>query len=319
MSIALSPAPIDKLRAEHDFARGRRRTHGFHPGGAAGGDRNHQRSHIDAAAGPEQLARAARAVTCASHLRQMGHALTMYVNDWKYYPGCDVSRAGGKVAVWPLRLRAYLTGARTSSTARCATRAGDGAIPAAQATARPTPTRAGDTGTAKPCFRSKRPSLTATTRGCATGVVFSTALNPAGYRNGHGLGGDLSPVTPDRSCYQLKYTVVRDADDMIAIADNTGGGPFNFSIQPNQADQYPGAVHSGGCNVLFCDGHVSWYLPGDVTLPLGARTPNASAIAQMWNNDHGSELRVAVPHRSRSPAASFAGVQTPPNRADLKA
>lgn len=52
----------------------------------------------------------AKRVACASNLRQMGHALTMYINDWKYCPGCDVNRAGATYAVWPLRLRTYLNG-----------------------------------------------------------------------------------------------------------------------------------------------------------------------------------------------------------------
>src|SRR5690349_10051497 len=37
----------------------------------------------------------ARRATGASNLRQMGGALAVYVGDWKYFPGCQVSRAGG--------------------------------------------------------------------------------------------------------------------------------------------------------------------------------------------------------------------------------
>ena len=46
-------------------------------------------------------------VKCASNLRQMGQAMTMYINDWKYYPGHGVYEHGTFMAVWPTRLRKY--------------------------------------------------------------------------------------------------------------------------------------------------------------------------------------------------------------------
>jgi prepilin-type processing-associated H-X9-DG protein/prepilin-type N-terminal cleavage/methylation domain-containing protein len=57
----------------------------------------------------------AQEVQCASNLRQMGLALTMYINDTGYYPGCrwqgssDNPPSGApNFAVWPTRLRMYM-------------------------------------------------------------------------------------------------------------------------------------------------------------------------------------------------------------------
>src|SRR5438105_3405476 len=50
-------------------------------------------------------------VACASNLRQMGISLTMYTNEWKYYPGCyavGLSYHGNFFAIWPTRLRGMM-------------------------------------------------------------------------------------------------------------------------------------------------------------------------------------------------------------------
>src|ERR1700683_1634933 len=59
----------------------------------------------------------ANEVECASNLRQMGLALTMYIDDTQYYPGCRWQGASespptgaGPYAVWPTRLRAHMGG-----------------------------------------------------------------------------------------------------------------------------------------------------------------------------------------------------------------
>ena len=57
--------------------------------------------------------RQAQEVACASNLRQMGIALTMYINDNGFYPGHENNRTGlpAAYAVWPTRLRKYMKGA----------------------------------------------------------------------------------------------------------------------------------------------------------------------------------------------------------------
>ena len=54
----------------------------------------------------------AQEAACASNLHQMGLAMAMYVNDWKYYPselGYD-SVHGGPISIWQTRLRGYMNG-----------------------------------------------------------------------------------------------------------------------------------------------------------------------------------------------------------------
>src|SRR5689334_5437631 len=54
--------------------------------------------------------RAAYQVTCASNLRQMGLAMVMYTNEWRFYPGHTALGNGTAYAVWPTRLRKYMKG-----------------------------------------------------------------------------------------------------------------------------------------------------------------------------------------------------------------
>ena len=52
----------------------------------------------------------ANRVKCAANLRTMGQGLTMYINQWKYYPGhCTQLRGlGGIYAVWPARINLFV-------------------------------------------------------------------------------------------------------------------------------------------------------------------------------------------------------------------
>ena len=74
---------------------------------------------------------------------------------------------------------------------------------------------------------------------------------------------------------------------MIAVADSDGDGKQDYLIHParNQAIGQLGRVHSGGANVLFCDGHVTLYRHEAITFdhpPSPADFPKV----RMWNNDH---------------------------------
>jgi prepilin-type processing-associated H-X9-DG protein len=77
---------------------------------------------------------------------------------------------------------------------------------------------------------------------------------------------------------------------MIAIADNTCDGSWDYNIDPlpNQMQEWPGKIHSKGANVLFCDGHVTWYTQKelvDVGSP-GGGTISQKQMRAKWNNDN---------------------------------
>ena len=80
------------------------------------------------------------------------------------------------------------------------------------------------------------------------------------------------------------------ASDMIAIADNLCDKNWDFNIDPlpNQANEWPGKIHNRGANVLFCDGHVTWYLQKELTNvgPAGGGTPAQIEMRKLWNNDN---------------------------------
>jgi prepilin-type processing-associated H-X9-DG protein len=226
-----------------------------------------------------QRARAqAQQVACASNLRQMGQAMVMYVNETKYYPGqAGMSSGGQPVAAWPPRLRAYLNGNQgvffcPSNDIGFEWQVSFGAPGGKYATAQ-------DTG-----FGYKPGELLLN----VFVVPFSYGYNDWGmYRYGpapdglqKGLGGDLW------SAGELKANVVRSPSEMIAIADNTPDGSWDYNIDPTTPSEYPGKIHNHGANVLFCDGHVLWYAQKELTNVEDLSLPGARQMNAMWNNDH---------------------------------
>jgi prepilin-type processing-associated H-X9-DG protein len=90
----------------------------------------------------------------------------------------------------------------------------------------------------------------------------------------------------DRRGRELKANVVRLPSEMIAIADNTPDGSWDYNIDPTTPSEYPGKIHNKGANVLFCDGHVLWYAQKELTNVEDFSNPAAQAMSAMWNNDH---------------------------------
>jgi prepilin-type processing-associated H-X9-DG protein len=103
------------------------------------------------------------------------------------------------------------------------------------------------------------------------------------------------PATPIEGVYkELRATRVKRPSEMIAIADSSADGWGDVAIcvaEKNGAKLlWPGRIHSGGANVLFCDGHVQWYLQSDLvdtTKGNGSSAPPKDPqIRRMWNNDN---------------------------------
>src|SRR2546423_13994085 len=54
--------------------------------------------------------RQAQQIKCASNLRSQGQALTMYTQQYGYYPCLESGAGTGWFAIWPTRLRMFMNG-----------------------------------------------------------------------------------------------------------------------------------------------------------------------------------------------------------------
>src|SRR5688572_6260016 len=52
----------------------------------------------------------ARRVKCAANLRALGHALLLYTQDYRHYPGTTLDDGYYNAIIWPIRLRVMLKG-----------------------------------------------------------------------------------------------------------------------------------------------------------------------------------------------------------------
>ncbi len=218
-------------------------------------------------------------VACAANLRQMGQAMMIYVQETGYYPAHAAARStGNPFAVWPTRLRKIARGNRDLFW-----------CPANQ-----------------PGFRWQNAigtpgglyaSAAETGYGYEIGellldvfnVPFSYGYNDWGYslpqpaasqNTQRGLGGDLWWSW----LHEIRASRVKKASEMIAIADNITDGSWDYNIDPQNFREFMGKLHNNGSNVLFCDGHVQWYLQKDLCEVNNVRI--TTPMIRLWNNDN---------------------------------
>ncbi|HZN67642.1 MAG TPA: DUF1559 domain-containing protein [Tepidisphaeraceae bacterium] len=220
----------------------------------------------------------ANRVKCASNLRSIGHGLTAYAHQYGYYPGC-YGLGGVPFAVWPVRLRPYLGGEQDvffcpSQDERC--QWVKGAAPATPADAATSVHVALGYDAGEPVLHRER--------------YFSYGYNSEGTSSAteaRGLGHIVNQRAAWGRTQLVRTTRVRKPAAMIAIADTVADGQWDFMISPWYEGMYPGRVHRGGANVLFCDGHVTWHAQEEL-VDMRYATDNARAweVRRMWNNDH---------------------------------
>ncbi len=246
--------------------------------------------------------RQAQETACASNLRQMGVAMTMYCNEQRYFPG-DISQTskGVVVNVWAPSLRRYMKG--NQSVFWCPSRDQDLLWSKVYETSAAAPSAAGDPETGFGYDKLERML-------CAEGLPasfikdFSYGYNDWGSFSGPptpsypgdpaiglGLGADMyfgNGATSATNFGHVRASRVKSSTELIAITDRgVGTDRYRYNVDPTTQNQYPGNVHRNGSNVLFVDGHVSWFLQSDLT-NVDPANPRAGwqLMRRMWNRDH---------------------------------
>jgi prepilin-type processing-associated H-X9-DG protein/prepilin-type N-terminal cleavage/methylation domain-containing protein len=221
-------------------------------------------------------------IKCASNLRNMGIAMTMYTQQYRVYPG-HCAFGPGIFAVWPTRLRTFLNG--DQNIFWCP--AQDPGFEWQRTT--------GNTGGAY-ATHSKYGYNTGETLLDVFNVPFSYGYNDWGCdpRNQgadisnneqRGIGADVDAMRASGKLRELPASRVKKSSEMIAIADTTANRLWDYNIDPLNQDEWPGRIHNKGANVLFCDGHVTWYLQRDLVNVIG-NNPVQQQTRRMWNNDN---------------------------------
>jgi prepilin-type processing-associated H-X9-DG protein len=226
----------------------------------------------------------ANRIKCAANLRSIGQAMTMYVQHYRFYPSSQLIGNAGhgpeyEAAVWPVRLRPFLGGNR--EVFHCPSRDdrfrwSDGSDWATIPASGPYVEVGYEPG--EPLVHWY--------------AAFSYGYNDAGYGDStfretqKGLGTWPKVANIDYvDGGEMPASRVKVPAEMIAAADSNGDGVKDYLISPEGERAWPGEIHSGGANVLFCDGHVTWYARQDLVVndpPSEADRPKI----RMWNNDH---------------------------------
>jgi len=110
----------------------------------------------------------------------------------------------------------------------------------------------------------------------------SSDIQPASAPNTQrGLGGDLW----NPNSREIKAARIKKGSEMIAISDNISDGSWDYNIDPKNPREFMGKLHNNGSNVLFCDGHVQWYLQRDIGMKWPP-VPEEASKQRMWNADN---------------------------------
>jgi prepilin-type N-terminal cleavage/methylation domain-containing protein/prepilin-type processing-associated H-X9-DG protein len=216
------------------------------------------------------LARAkakAKQIACVNNLKQMGLGLTMYVGDFKVYPGC-LSQQNGTYYVWAPRVLALMGNNRNAfhCPAAAAWSAWDTNNPHLGAT---TPT-----GVYDPFGISSLTPFSYGWNDWAYGPVGTISL---------GMGGDVDgPLVTYVSEARVKkpsdMIAIADVSDLLKLADY--GANLDPTFQGNGIySQLISNRHNYRSDILFADGHVESAKRTDV---VGGRPD----WVPRWNNDN---------------------------------
>lgn len=230
----------------------------------------------------------ANRIKCAANLRSIGQAMTMYTHQYRYYPGHTGGWVGGAL-IWPTRLRPFLGGEQ--KVFHCPTRGPEFEWDRSRQVSA---FSLGDYSThATPAHSGYGYELGEVMLIPGPGLWFSYAYNAHGTQFSWGAFGSVDRqrglgawiIGDDTRYRELPVSRVRVPSEMIAVADTSDVHQGSHGLG-GAYKGYPANLHSGGANVLFCDGHVQWYLKKELVPPedgpFWVRFPNR----KLWNNDN---------------------------------
>ena len=216
----------------------------------------------------------AKSAACKSNLRQLGLALHMYVDQYEKYPGGPAFLDAGGNLVVPevvhgcglVYLAAFLSQNSVVGT---------------------------DTNGSPNALRitKQRSVFHCPARGPLKGFLVLRPGSDAGLDYGYGYNAmgtlrraadslvplGLGPIPrDDGSALQVGAATVKVPSDMIAIGDSAS---FLLSYISPRASSGVGVIHSGGANVVFCDGHVEY-------AKQTKWTEQSETVRKRWNNDN---------------------------------
>jgi prepilin-type N-terminal cleavage/methylation domain-containing protein/prepilin-type processing-associated H-X9-DG protein len=201
---------------------------------------------------------AGRKAVCQSNLHQIGLALRMYVDDVGKYPPIDqFPMPKGITRGWQEELRPYTSGPNQGEGVwRCAEWA----------------------------FRNKRGTYGYNDIGTGFVARFIQLAGAGDAPNTFGLGRSVDPGNPLTFSGQTSEAQVVAPADMIAIGDNDGrdypqADVVLANLSLTAVSGWPGRLHHGGGNIVFCDGHVEYAKQTNWVAP-------TVLARRRWNYDH---------------------------------
>jgi prepilin-type processing-associated H-X9-DG protein len=205
---------------------------------------------------------------CLNNLRQLGVATIMYVNEYRYYPGCINAYQGqGYFSyLWVNRLFSQM-----------GTNRGVFWCPSAPKDS------AWNTNVNKTLKNQLEYIGTPVFRLGA--AKFSYGYNDWGLRNPFvepqlGLGGDIGTVK------EILESAVKAPSEMIMLADALADGAWDGNVDPKEPDQWPSRRHLRRCIIQYADGHAAAAYRRDVV------NPDNSDWRRRWNNDNDPHLEI---------------------------